>query len=80
MKHNFKTITLKEVKMGDKEQISQEKHELVYVLRKYGKSGRAENVEKLATILNKFKTGRKDVSRTKFYEYLSKNAAFAKIK
>ncbi|MBU1204185.1 MAG: hypothetical protein KKG60_03915 [Nanoarchaeota archaeon] len=65
--------------MGDRETVSQEKHELAHVLRKHGKSGNADNVVKLRSILKEFKAGRKDTSRAEFYEHLKNHAEFGEL-
>ena len=66
--------------MTDNKKISKQPHELAYVLRKYGKSGKKDNIAKMVTILKAFKSGRKDVSRAKFYDYLARDASFKKLK
>ena len=59
---------------SDREQVSQEPHELKHILKKYGKRQTQDNQDKLSQMLKDFKAdpANKPHLRKEFYEYLDK--------
>ena len=67
--------------MGDRDKVAcNQAHEMAYICRKFGKSGKKANVKVMQGACKAFKAKNKDKGRANFYKYLKEKKILSKIK